>query len=102
MSAPVPAVAARTRDTTLWQLSKLGPAGAGLATHRSDRAFPLGIQRLSHPEGGGPYYEPRVRRDPGGGPLLAADPPPPRALADRLQVPQGRRLGVVLPLDRPG
>ena len=72
-------------------------AGTRLAIHRPRGAFPLGIERLSHPESLRPYHQPGLRRAGGGQDVSAADAPAQRALADRLHVSPRRRLGLVLP-----
>jgi hypothetical protein len=76
-------------------------ARAGLAAHGSDRAFPLGIERLSHPEGRDLITEPGLHPAPGGRPVCPPDAPAERAVANRLHVPEGHRLGLVLPVDGP-
>ena len=75
------------------------PPRARLAVHGSGGPLSLGIQRVSHPPRRGPDHESGLRGALGGQDLRASDASAQRTLANRLHVPAGRRLGLVLPVD---
>ena len=74
-----------------------------LATRFTDtrRLFRLGIFRLSAAQGPRPDHQPGLRRDQGGRRVQGQDNSAQPALADRLHLPQGHRLGLVLSVDHP-
>ena len=74
-----------------------------LATRFTDsrRLFRLGILGLSAAQGPRPDHQPGLRRHQGGRRVQGQDHRPQPALADRLHLPQGHRLGLVLSVDHP-
>ena len=76
-------------------------ARAGHALHRRRRLFCLGSFGLSPAQGPRPDHQPGLHRHQGGRRVQGQDHSPQPALADRLHLPQGHRLGLVLSVDHP-
>ena len=68
------------------------------ALHRRGAVLRLGSHRVPAAEGPRPDHQPGLRGDQGRGRVPRQDHGPQPALADRLHLPEGHRLGLVLPL----
>ena len=63
-------------------------------------ALSLGVQRVSHPQGRGSHHQSGVCGALGGQDVCSSDAPAHRVVVNRLHLPAGRRVGLVLPVHR--
>ena len=83
------------------EVPELSAARAGHPLHRHRGLFRLGIIGLSAAQGPRPDHQPGLHRHQGRRRVQGQDHSPQPALADRLHLPQGHRLGLVLSLHHP-
>ncbi|MBN4048292.1 helix-turn-helix domain-containing protein, partial [bacterium AH-315-O15] len=73
---------------------------AGVAVHGPGAALSLGVQCVSHPQGRGSHHQSGVCGALGGQDVCSSDAPAHRVVVNRLHLPAGRRVGLVLPVHR--
>ena len=96
-----PTMSASGSSTWRWTSRRLSPRELGRALHRHRKLLCVGSFGLSPAEGARSDRQPGLHRHQGGRRVQGQDHGAQPALADRLHLSQGHRLGLVLSVDRP-